>query len=88
VGLRRRRGEEGRRAHLRPAAGSLGDRLQRPGALRRRYRCQPDLDGLNAHCQAPGFVFLDKGAVGRALPSTGDPAFVNTDALRPLRVLQ
>jgi len=52
------------------------------------YRCQPDLDGLNAHCQAPGFVFLDKGAVGRALPSTGDPAFVNTDALRPLRVLQ
>lgn len=55
-----------------------------------KYSCaleDPTLDGAQGRCQAPGFLFLDKDALKRAVPATGDPAFLNLDVLRPLQVL-
>ena len=66
------------------SATSCSDLSPCPG----RYFCQPDAVGLLSHCQTPGFLFLDKATLKRALPSTGDPAFLDMDALRPLRMLQ
>ncbi|HEY3447121.1 MAG TPA: hypothetical protein VGK67_12185 [Myxococcales bacterium] len=53
-----------------------------------RYTCVPDtMSGETGHCQTPGFQFLDKDALKRAVPDSGDPAFINTEALRPLEAL-
>lgn len=53
-----------------------------------RYACVVDLPNSDTgHCQIPGFRFLDKDALERAVPASGDPAFLNTAALQPLDVL-
>ncbi len=53
-----------------------------------RYRCVADGPTTpRGHCQTPDFAFMDKAAIERALPSSGDPAFFDVDALLPLQVL-
>jgi hypothetical protein len=46
-----------------------------------------DGTGPSGHCQPPDFQFLDKDMLKRAVPSTGDPAFYNADAVRALQIL-
>ncbi|MGC4113100.1 MAG: hypothetical protein QM765_00155 [Myxococcales bacterium] len=53
-----------------------------------RYICVlDDLINETGHCQVPEFQFLDKDALKRAVPDSGDPAFIDTEALRPLEML-
>lgn len=52
-----------------------------------RYRCIAEPGAISGHCQEPGLVFLEKGPIQQAIPSSGDPAFFNSAALRPLQVL-